>query len=174
MLLGTRPLTEAFSSMHWATNTIAVSRPALRRIQTLFRETSLALTDSFLSANLTVAISIQSVPAPAPPSTPNMLGFAAGSEPEKTLLNIGLAIQYEDPAATPGLDVATKKLAAQIDQIAVEEGVYDAHLYMNYAGSWQDVLGGYGRESVEVLREVSLRYDRSRMFQRQVIGGFKL
>jgi hypothetical protein len=70
--------------------------------------------------------------------------------------------------------MATRKLAAQIDQIAVEEGVYDAHLYMNYAGSWQDVLGGYGPESLDVLRAVSLRYDKRRMFQRQVIGGFKL
>ncbi|EAT81770.1 hypothetical protein SNOG_10376 [Parastagonospora nodorum SN15] len=109
----------------------------------------------YLSANLTVAISIQSVPATAPSSNPNILGFAAGSEAEKRLLNIGLAIQYEDPAATAGLDIATKRLAAQIDQIAIEEGVYDAHLYMNYAGSWQNVLGGYGQESLVVLREVS-------------------
>ncbi|KAH4090377.1 hypothetical protein HBH46_190940 [Parastagonospora nodorum] len=141
--------------MHWATNTIVVSRTALSRIQTLFRETSITLADSYLSANLTVAISIQSVPATAPSSNPNILGFAAGSEAEKRLLNIGLAIQYEDPAATAGLDIATKRLAAQIDQIAIEEGVYDAHLYMNYAGSWQNVLGGYGQESLVVLREVS-------------------
>jgi hypothetical protein len=160
--------------MHWATNTFVVSRTALTRIQNLFRDTSSTLTDEFPSANLTIAISIQSVPAAAPPSNPNIMGFAADSQPEKRLLNVGIAVQYEDPAATLGLDRATKILAAGVDQIALEEGVYDEHLYMNYAGSWQNVLGGYGQQSLRTMREVAARYDKYGMFQKQVIGGYKL
>jgi hypothetical protein len=160
--------------MHWATNTFVVSRTALTRIQNLFRDTSSALTDEYPFANLTIAISIQSVPAAAPPDNPNILGFVADSQPELGLLNIGIAIQYEDPAATLGLDKATKILAAEIDQIAIEEGVYDKHLYMNYAGSWQDVLGGYGPQSLMTMREVAIKYDKTGMFQKQVVGGFKL
>jgi hypothetical protein len=102
------------------------------------------------------------------------MGFAADSQPEKRLLNVGIAVQYEDPAATLGLDRATKILAAGVDQIALEEGVYDEHLYMNYAGSWQNVLGGYGQQSLRTMREVAARYDKYGMFQKQVIGGYKL
>jgi hypothetical protein len=127
-----------------------------------------------MSANLTIACSIQSVPAAAPASNPNSLGFQPSSEPEKKLLNIGIAFQYENPAATEGLATAIEIFAKELDQIAREDRADDRHLYLNYAGSWQDVFGGYGTESVEKMRRVSRKYDRSGMFQRQVRGGFKL
>ncbi|KAH7389519.1 hypothetical protein DE146DRAFT_767847 [Phaeosphaeria sp. MPI-PUGE-AT-0046c] len=160
--------------MHWSTTTLAVSRPALHRIHESFKRTSYSLEAQYASANLTMAISIQSVPAAAPASNPNSLGFSPLSHPETDLLNIGLAFQYDNPAASEGLEQAIKVLTSDIDKIAIEEGVQDPHIYLNYAGDWQDVFAGYGRESLERMRAVSMKYDRSGMFQRQVRGGFKL
>jgi hypothetical protein len=45
---------------------------------------------------------------------------------------------------------------------------------MNYAASWQDVLAGYGQESVEKMRLAAKKYDAKGMFQKQTKGGFKL
>jgi hypothetical protein len=160
--------------MHWATTTFTISRTTLARIHTLFQNTSVALGENYPSAKLTTACSIQSVPAAPPNSNPNSLGFNSTLSPEKSLVNIGLAFQYEDPAATDALLQANKRLAEQVDRIAEEEGVKDPHLYLNYAGSWQDVFAGYGKESLENMRRVAKKYDKHGMFQKQVRGGFKL
>lgn len=160
--------------MHWATTTFSASRTTLSRIHDAFKRTSLALTDSYAAANLTIACSIQSVPAAAPASNPNILGYVPFSQPEKTLLNIGIAFQYEDPAATDGLQAATEMFARELDEIATADKSNDKHLYLNYAGSWQDVFSGYGSTNLEIMRRVSKKYDRNAMFQRQVRGGFKL
>jgi hypothetical protein len=160
--------------MHWATTTFAVSSSTLSRIYDSYKSTSSALTDKYGSANLTIACSIQSVPAAAPASNPNILGFTSFSSPEKRLINIGIAFQYEDPSATEGLEQAIKRFAIDIDQVAKEYGVSDQHLYLNYAGSWQDVFSGYGKDSLGKMRRVAEKYDSKRVFQNQARGGFKL
>lgn len=151
-----------------------MSSTALSRIYASFKRTSILLADKYASANLTTACSIQSVPAAAPASNPNSLGFDASSHPEKRLVNIGIGFQYEDPAATEGLQKASERLTIELDHIAKEEGVQDEHLYLNYAGSWQDVFAGYGKDSLEKMRRVATKYDKRGMFQKQVRGGFKL
>jgi hypothetical protein len=161
-------------SSEWATTTIRASRTTLSRINASFKRNSLAITELYAYANVTIACSIQSVPAAAPASNPNSLGFLPSSQPERELLNIGIALIYEDPAATVGLQAVTERITREIDQIATEDHTNDNHLYLNYAGGWQDVLGGYGNTSVEYLRDVSTKYDSRGMFQKQVRGGFKL
>jgi hypothetical protein len=160
--------------MHWSTTTITISPTALSRIQAYFRQTSTALTDTYGPANLTIAVSIQSVPPAASASLPNSLGFDPSSHPELNLLNIGLAFQYDGDSATEDLDLAIKQFTQGIDQIAEEEGARDEHLYLNYAGSWQDVFAGYGNESLARMRAVAKKYDATGMFQKQVRGGYKL
>ncbi|KAF1921645.1 hypothetical protein BDU57DRAFT_584703 [Ampelomyces quisqualis] len=162
------------ASMHWATITFHASRTTLIRIHAAFQRTSLALAESYVSANLTIACSIQSVPAATPASNSNSLGFEPSTRPKRRLFNLGIAFQYENPVATEGLGTAIMIFARELDQIAREDHADDGHLYLNYAGDWQDVLGGYGTEIVEKMRRVSTKYDGSRMFQRQVKGGFKL
>lgn len=146
----------------------------LSQIHASFKRNSLALGHIYAPANLTIAISIQSVPAAAPTYNPNSLGFDPSSHPEKNLVNIGIAFQYDDSAATEGLRIANKQLAREFDHIAEVNGVKDGHLYLNYAGSWQDVFTGYGTKSLERMRRVAKLYDSKGMFQKQVKGGFKL
>ncbi|KAJ4985683.1 FAD binding domain-containing protein [Stagonosporopsis vannaccii] len=160
--------------MHWATTTFSITPGILPRLHESFRQTSLALTDEYARAKLTIAISIQSVPPAAPLYNPNSLGFSLASHPEDDLLNIGIAFQYEDPTATDGLQEAIKTFTGELDRIAEEAGARDEHIYLNYAGGWQDVFAGYGNESLERMRRVALKYDRVGMFQKQVRGGFKL
>ncbi|KAH9878814.1 hypothetical protein J1614_002248 [Plenodomus biglobosus] len=167
------PLMKSYH-MHWSTTTFAINPTILFRVQDLFRRISRALTDRYASANLTIACSIQSVPAAAPEENPNSLGFDPSSNPERDLINFGLAFQYDDASATEGLQQAIRIFTIAIDGIAAQEGVADDHIYLNYAGSWQDVFAGYGGQSLTRLRNVAQQYDTSGMFQKQVKGGFKL
>lgn len=160
--------------MHWATTTFSITPGLLPRLHEAFKNTSLALTDQYAKSKLTIAISIQSVPPAAPASNPNSLGFDPSSHPEDDLFNIGIAFQYDDAAATDGLQEAIKAFTRELDRVAEEAGAKDEHIYLNYAGDWQDVFAGYGNESVTRMRRVSQTYDRSGMFQKQVRGGFKL
>ncbi|KAG6355213.1 hypothetical protein INS49_004294 [Diaporthe citri] len=48
------------------------------------------------------------------------------------------------------------------------------YYYMNYADGTQDVLGSYGEERVQMALEVAARYDPTGVFQKRVVGGFKL
>lgn len=46
--------------------------------------------------------------------------------------------------------------------------------YINYADESQDPLATYGRENVQKLREVALKYDPEQVFQKLCRGGFKI
>lgn len=111
---------------------------------------------------------------PPVPSTPNSLGFPPDSHPERNLISVEVILDFEDGAAAERLVSASKEMVKGIEGIAQEEGALRSFKYANYAGAWQDVLGGYGEESVRLMREVSKKYDPEGVFQRQVKGGFKL
>ncbi|KAH6629582.1 hypothetical protein C7974DRAFT_463535 [Boeremia exigua] len=170
---GAETITQSYY-MDWSTTTFSITPLILPKIHESFKQTSRALTADYSPANLTIAMSIQSVPPAAPASKPNSLGFDPALHPEDHLYNIGIAFQYDDPAATESLRQAIKKFTGDLDRIADAEGARDEHLYLNYAGDWQEVLAGYGNESLTEMRRVSTKYDGSGMFQKQVRGGFKL
>jgi len=48
------------------------------------------------------------------------------------------------------------------------------YYYMNYADGTQDVIGSYGDERVQMALEVARKYDPTGVFQKRVVGGFKL
>lgn len=72
------------------------------------------------------------------------------------------------------INSAQKKFINDVEVLTKEAGVYNGFKYLNYAGDWQDPLGGYGEESLGRLRGVSRRYDPIGVFQGGVPGGFKL
>ncbi|KAI2772256.1 FAD-binding domain-containing protein [Daldinia loculata] len=48
------------------------------------------------------------------------------------------------------------------------------YIFANYAYKEDDVIAGYGKESVSMLRETSKKYDPEGLFQKGTPGGFKL
>jgi hypothetical protein len=48
------------------------------------------------------------------------------------------------------------------------------YYYMNYADGTQDVIGSYGDERVQMALDVARKYDPTGVFQKRVVGGFKL
>lgn len=69
---------------------------------------------------------------------------------------------------------AIDSFVAELRRLATEKGLLHRYIFTNYA-YWKDnVLAGYGEESLERMKGVSRKYDPDGMFQVGVPGGFKL
>lgn len=66
------------------------------------------------------------------------------------------------------------KFVKELRSLAREKGLLHHYIFTNYGYSEDDVMAGYGDESVSRLRAVSHKYDPEGVFQTGVPGGFKL
>jgi hypothetical protein len=118
-------------------------------------------------------LTFQTLP-PVIPSSHNSLGFPPNSHPEEDLILVLISNYWSGGADSSALRDGTRALIEEIDALAKSEGLDERFRYMNYAAEWQDVVAGYGEESVRELWRVSRRYDPRGIFQERVPGGFKL
>ncbi|OTA56034.1 putative oxidoreductase [Hypoxylon sp. EC38] len=66
---------------------------------------------------------------------------------------------WSDAAHDNQVYSTARSLMADIEAKAKKLGVYDPYIYLNYAAPWQDVIMGYGEESVEKLQKLRKRVD---------------
>ncbi|RYP70438.1 hypothetical protein DL771_005479 [Monosporascus sp. 5C6A] len=69
---------------------------------------------------------------------------------------------------------AVENLVAEFRALASEKGLLHRYIFPNYAYQKDDIIAGYGEESVSKLWETGLKYDPEGIFQKGVPGGFKL
>ena len=84
------------------------------------------------------------------------------------------ASQFWEPEDEGVINAATARYIDRVNAYTKSVGQFQRSVYIGYAYPTQPVLEGYGRENVELLREVSRIYDPEGVFQRLVPGGFKL
>lgn len=72
------------------------------------------------------------------------------------------------------ISLEIESLVAELRQLAREKGMLHRYMFTNYSYSKDDVLAGYGEDSLLKLKETSKRYDPDGVFQVGVPGGFKL
>ena len=122
--------------------------------------------------NLTWAISFQPEPTIIThKSCANSLGLCQESS---NLVNLLLSAYWDDPADDDLVNAQAKAFWAGVKQAAVEMGVDNRYVYLNYASTWEDPIAGYGEDVKERLQRVSRKYDPEGVFQKQCPGGFKL
>ncbi|KUI58320.1 Bifunctional solanapyrone synthase [Cytospora mali] len=63
---------------------------------------------------------------------------------------------------------------AYLEELSQERGLNVSHIFMNDASRDQDPLSSYGAENLQKLKEVSMKYDPTQLFQRQQNNGFLL
>lgn len=158
-------------SVIWCTNTFAIRPQLLHKIYELLEQEW-----DTLAKDIDSMIYMQPVPPNPPPSNPNSLGGFTSAHPEKELVIFQAIYSFQDPACTLDVERRARELVRRIDELTVRDGAYESWKYGNYAAWWQDVWGCNGREEElrERLREVSGKYDAEGMFQKQVVGGWKL
>lgn len=69
---------------------------------------------------------------------------------------------------------SVEALVAEFRRLASEKGLLHRYIFTNYAYHKDDVMAGYGEESLQRMRSVSKKYDPEGLFQKGVPGGFKL
>lgn len=104
---------------------------------------------------------------------------AGGNAMDISPLDGPLFVVLINPCWTqPGDDgrifAAVEALVADFRRLAGEKGLLHRYVFTNYAYQKDNVMVGYGQQSLAKLRKASQKYDPEGMFQRGVPGGFKL
>ncbi|KAI1082758.1 FAD-binding domain-containing protein [Whalleya microplaca] len=81
---------------------------------------------------------------------------------------------WELPEDDTRIFTAVGDLIAELRHLATENGLLHRYIFPNYAYQTDDIIAGYGEESVRKLRGTSEKYDPEGFFQKGVPGGFKL
>ncbi|RYP10560.1 hypothetical protein DL765_008064 [Monosporascus sp. GIB2] len=155
----------------FATTTLRSSPTILKKVHAIWQASVEQLSRN---ATITSSLTLQSIPAPPSDiSRANSLGFDPSSTPEKDLILVLLSNFWEDPNVGEDVHNSAARFICDVDFVAKEEGVAHKFRYPNYAAAgFQHPLQSTGQ--LDSLRKVASQYDPIRMFQRQVIGGWKL
>lgn len=101
----------------------------------------------------------------------NSLGL---DDSEEDLVNAFVLALWQNEKDTQVVSSAVKEFVEQGVAETKKMDVWHCYIHLNYAGEWQDVMGGYGEDNVKAMIEVSRKYDPDQVFQVAVPGGFKL
>jgi len=101
----------------------------------------------------------------------NMLGL---NSTQDSLIVMMLAPRWSDAEYDETMRDAIIEWVTAVNQATQQMGAFNPFLYLNYAGDFQDPLGGYGTASVEFMKQVAKKYDPDSVFQELMPGGFKI
>ncbi|GAB1315266.1 Bifunctional solanapyrone synthase [Madurella fahalii] len=156
----------------FATTTIRNSPTILTKVHSLWKSSVGQMTRN--NATITSSLTLQSIPAPpSNPSRTNILGFDPSSNPQKDLVLVLCSSFWDDPAVGGQVETAVQGFITGVENTAKQQGLLHRFRYPNYAAArFQEPLESTG--NLDELRRVARKYDPAGMFQRQVIGGWKL
>lgn len=159
----------------WATTSFKISPTIMQKIFDMWSTTVPEISKQYAAAKPIAEVTFQALPAPPRNGTaPNALGFSPDDTPEKDLLFLQIIFTFEGGESFDGFEEALKDLVKMVEDITKKEGVYHPYKYLNFAASFQDPLGSYGKKELKKLKKVAHKYDPSGVFQTLVPGGFKL
>lgn len=101
----------------------------------------------------------------------NALGLRPSDGP---VMLVQLTVVWEDANLDTLIEGELSQLIENVEAMAAERGELKGFVYMNYAGSTQQVLKRYGPESFERLKDVANQYDPEGLLQKYWKGYFQL
>ncbi|KZL73739.1 FAD binding domain-containing protein [Colletotrichum tofieldiae] len=87
---------------------------------------------------------------------------------------VQIAIMWSNKEDDDAVYAFASTLLERINAEAEARGLGNDYIYMNYAGQFQDVVSGYGKENKDRLKVVAKKYDPKEVFQKLQPGYFKL
>ncbi|POS70631.1 hypothetical protein DHEL01_v210976 [Diaporthe helianthi] len=101
----------------------------------------------------------------------NALGLRPSDGP---LMLVQLIAAWDDANLDALIEGELSRLIEKVEAMAAERGELKGFVYMNYAGTTQQVLKRYGPESLERLKDVAKQYDPEGLLQKYWKGYFQL
>ncbi|KAI1466784.1 FAD-binding domain-containing protein [Daldinia caldariorum] len=83
-------------------------------------------------------------------------------------------VDWTDPKDDEKVRSVSIETTEQWKKLGQERGLHIPFLYMNDASRDQNPLATYGAENIARLKEISLKYDPTQLFQKRQNGGFLL
>ncbi|KAI0118993.1 FAD-binding domain-containing protein [Daldinia grandis] len=102
----------------------------------------------------------------------NVMGIDRNTQ-NAILFQYGAMMETAEQAASVYPKMVAGLQAIKDFAASIENGLMD-WLYMNYAHKTQDVLGSYGAENVNRMKEAAAKYDPDQVFQKLCPGGWKV
>lgn len=104
----------------------------------------------------------------------NILGFDENL-PSHSILFEARGTLLPDDAGYEGIvQVRMAQAMEELRAFSASKPGHSSYLYMNYANPEQDVIGSYGAENVQFLKDTAAKYDPEGFFQHRVPGGWKV
>ncbi len=149
--------------------------PSASLLSTIFDLLNTTYQPIIHTPNLLLALTAQPIPTAitsvAASTGGNTLGLSATSGNLALTL---LTVSWTDEADDAAVNAAASAWLRASKAATVKAGSASEFLYLNYADQGQDVIAGYGEGNRMELRRVSRVYDPEGVFQKAVVGGFKL
>ncbi|KAG8164730.1 hypothetical protein KVR01_005005 [Diaporthe batatas] len=101
----------------------------------------------------------------------NVLGLKPSDGP---VMLVQLTVVWDDASLDTLIEGELSQLIENVEAMAEERGELKGFVYMNYAGSTQQVLKRYGPENFERLKDVASQYDPEGLLQEYWKGYFQL
>ncbi|KAI8665521.1 hypothetical protein NCS56_00988200 [Fusarium sp. Ph1] len=102
----------------------------------------------------------------------NVLGLDSALTDNSVLWVDIVNVQTADQEAIARL--LTTTLRAELEDFAISQDSSIRFRYLNYVEPSQNLLGGYGVDNAQYIRDVVAKYDPKGPFQTRVPGGFKI
>lgn len=93
---------------------------------------------------------------------------------DKTLTIAQISVSWKRAGDDAVVIKTAEELIGHMEQEAKRRGVHHPYKYVNYCSASQNPYDGYGADKRQLLREASRKYDPQQVFQKGIIGCFKL
>ncbi|KAI1121988.1 hypothetical protein F5Y10DRAFT_287636 [Nemania abortiva] len=124
---------------------------------------------------LTTSLTLQAYPKSLLDKTTSAGGNSLGIDPlDGPLMSILILSFWQNKEDDDKIHSTFKGVIEAVDQDATTRGTAVPYKYMNYAAPFQDPIGSYGEKSKTKLQATSNKYDPKGLFQKGVVGGWKL
>lgn len=124
---------------------------------------------------LTTSFTLQAYPKSLLDKTASAGGNSLGIDPsDGPLMSILILSFWQNKEDDDKINSTFKRVIEAVDQDATTRGTAVPYKYMNYAAPFQDPIKMYGKENKAKLQATSKKYDPKGLFQKGVVGGWKL
>ncbi|KAH7013817.1 hypothetical protein EDB80DRAFT_710946 [Ilyonectria destructans] len=159
----------------WDTTVSATSASLLADIVPLFEARNAALFAAANGSSVVPFLVFQPIPVNVLSAMQQNGGNALGLEPsDGPLMLVQLSTTWEDARLDALVEDSSRELVAKVERMAEKRRLDNGFVYMNYAGSTQQVQKHYGKNNQRKLKRIAREWDPQGKLARLWKGYFKL
>ncbi|KAF7557419.1 hypothetical protein G7Z17_g737 [Cylindrodendrum hubeiense] len=159
----------------WDTTVSATSASLLLDIVPLFEASNKILFAAANGSSIVPFLIFHPIPVNVITAMQQNGGNTFGLKPsDGPLMLVQLATSWEDARLDALVEESSRQLIANIESMAKKRRLYNGFVYMNYAGSTQQVQRRYGKNNERKLKRIARKWDPQGKLARLWRGYFKL